>query len=186
MNTNLKPTQELALIAMFTAIVYVLRITIEIPFPLASYLKLEIWEIPIYIALISFRFRTSLSVAALTFLLVQVFSTGLPPGPAYNLIAILSVMLGILIIKRISNNRIDSIKTIILTIFTATILRIVIMTIVNATVLPMDAPFGYNIPPEVLPSMLIITGIFNALITVYSVFLAAIISIKINNKNKAV
>ena len=85
---------------MFTAIVYVLRIAIEIPFPLASYLKLEIWEIPIYIALISFRFRTSLSVAALTFLLVQVFSTGLPAGPAYNLIAILSVMLGILIIKK--------------------------------------------------------------------------------------
>jgi len=179
-----RATQELALIAMFTAIVYVLRITIEIPFPLASYLKLEIWEIPIYIALICFRFRTSLSVAALTFILVQVFSTGLPAGPAYNLIAILSVMLGILIIKKINNNKINNIKIIIIAVVTSTILRIVIMTTVNATVLPLGPPFGYNIPPEALPTMLLITGIFNGLVTIYSVFLAAIISIKIDNKNK--
>lgn len=166
-------TQKLALIALFSALAVVLRLTIEVPFPPATYLRLEVWEIPVYIALLAYRLKLGLAVASVMYVIVQVFATGfLPTGPIYNLMAVLSTVGGVSLVLRLRRSErpvTSSLGTALAAIVSGAFSRLLIMTGVNALVLPQPPPIGFALPAEAVPLALFWTGVFNVLVAAYSV-----------------
>jgi len=176
---KISKNKELSIIALLSTVSLILRITIEIPFPLASYLKLEVWEIPSYVALIAYGPKLGLGTALIVYLCVQAFITGLPLGPVYNLIAVISTMGGILFAVNITNKlkiKLRDSRTFFASLLCGIIFRTVIMTIVNFIVLPQPFPIGYKIPVEALPPILWYTALFNIIVATYSITIAKIIA----------
>ena len=165
--------QQIALIALFSAVAMVLRLTVEVPFPLAAYLKLEVWEIPVYIVLLAYRPKLGLGVACIVYVIVQIFSSGpLIMGPVYNFIAVLSTLGGVSLVLRLTDYKMvvtKSIKMPLVAIASGMAFRFVIMTVVNFLVLTHPPPVGFSIPVEALPPVLLVTGIFNIIVAGYSV-----------------
>ncbi len=175
-------TKEIATIALLSTVSLILRLTVEIPFPLATYLKLEIWEIPAYVALIAYGPRLGIGTALIVFLSVQAFVTGLPLGPFYNLIAVISTMGGILFGANIANKlglNVTNSRAFGASLVFGTLSRTIIMTIVNFIVLPQPFPIGYEIPVEALPPILGYTALFNIIVATYSIIIAKIITERI-------
>ena len=176
-------SKVLASVALLGGLAFTLRIAVDFPFPLASYLSLEVWEIPAYLALFIYGVRRGIAVAFTVFLLVQAFATGLPAGPLYNFIAVLSTMVGVFTITRATGKSIHdffkSRKMAIASVVSSAITRILLMTIVNAIVLPLPIPIGFRIPPAALPPVLAVTAIFNGTVAVYSVAIALLLASRI-------
>jgi len=171
-------SKRISLIIVFTALTIVLSLSpIKIPAPYAPFLIYQVWEVPIVTVSILFGFSLGLVVALLNMLILLVVYPGvLPTGPIYNLLAVVSMLLGIYLGKNLTNN-LTSIKneTISIAISTSlgTILRVAIMTIVNWSLLPYPPPIGFGIPADVVIGLLPVIGFFNATITLYTVPLGA-------------
>lgn len=182
---NISQTQQIALIALFSAVAMVLRVTVEIPFPLATYLKLEVWEIPVYIALLAYRPKISLGVAAIVYVIVQIFASGpLLMGPVYNFIAVLSTLGGVAIVMKFANQKLvltKSIKIPAVAIGSGIVFRTVIMTVVNFLALPNPPPVGFSIPVDTILPVLAVTAIFNIIVSGYSVAISFPIARRISS-----
>ncbi len=170
-----------ASIAVLSALAFVLSLTVQLPFPLASYLYLELWEIPAYLALFVYGLRPALAVAFVVLFLVQIFSPGpLPTGPLYNFIAVISTMIGAIIVTKVAGTPTRSSVTLgLAVVITSAVARILLMTVVNYLVLPYPYPIGFSIPPSALPPILVVTAIFNAVVALYSVTLALLIASRV-------
>jgi riboflavin transporter FmnP len=181
-------TKALATIAIFGAITIVLNLSpFKIPAPFAPYLIYQIWEIPIVAAFLLYGLTVGFSISVInTLVLLAVFPGELPTGPIYNLAAVLSTLLGLIIIQKLSGHLSKRRDTILTTAATASgiITRVVIMTIVNWVFLRFDPPVGFGIPAEALPAMLPVIGFFNATIVLYTIPLGYIIAraVSLNTK----
>ena len=176
----LQRSRAITAVAIFASLAIILHLSpIKIPAPYAPFLIYELWEIPIFAAFYLYGARISLAVAFINFLSLLVLFPGmLPSGPIYNLIAISATILGLLIVSHITGSvsRFQrSFWPFSLTILVAPSIRVLVMTIVNATMLPVSAPLGLNMPFEVVIAILPLIGFFNASVAIYSIVIARII-----------
>jgi riboflavin transporter FmnP len=174
-------TKTLTIIALFAAVSIVLSLSpLKFSAPFAPFLKYQVWEIAIVTAFLLFGLKVGVSISVINTLVLFVFFPGdLPSGPIYNLIALLSTILGIYIIQKTLIKKFSRGKEVILTALataSGVIMRVLIMTIVNWIVLPFPYPIGYSLPQASLPHYLSIIALFNATILLYTIPLAYIIA----------
>jgi riboflavin transporter FmnP len=174
-------TKTLALIALFSALSIALSLSpLKFPAPYAPFLYYQLWEIPIVMALLLYGIKVGFIIPSINALVLFVFFPGdLPIGPLYNFIAILSTLLGLYVIQISLSNHFDRGKEVILTALATVsgmITRVAVMSVVNWIALPLDFPFGYTIPPEILPGMIATVALFNATIVLYTIPLGYIIT----------
>lgn len=182
-------TKTLTIIAIFAAVSIVLSLSpLKFSAPYAPFLKYQIWEIAIVTAFLLYGLKVGISISVINTLVLFVFFPGdLPSGPIYNFIAVLSTLLGIYVIKKTLGNKfIKSKETILIALSTVSgiFLRVVVMSIVNWIVLPLESPFGYKVPYPELPAILSFTALFNITIVIYTIPLAYVIAraVSINSK----
>ena len=150
-------------------------------------MKYQVWEIAIFTAFLLFGFKVGFSISVINTLILFVFFPGdLPTGPFYNFLAIISTLLGIYIIQRISQNlkkKKEALYVILITLF-GILFRVIAMTIVNYIVLPLGTPFGYSVSIEALPTFLSVTALFNGTIVLYTIPIAYILARTVNKNTK--
>lgn len=163
-------TRLTSAIALFVALAVVLNLTVYFPAPYAPFLNYEVWEIPIVLALLMYGLRAGVTVAVLNTLVLELHAGPLPTGPFYNLFAVLSMFLGVLIAGALSRKMKFGTPTLAAsaTVLGASI-RVGIMTVVNATVLPLPYPLGFSLPPDAIPPLLVVIAIFNGTVALYTV-----------------
>jgi riboflavin transporter FmnP len=199
-------TAALASIIVFAALTVILNPSITgigVPAPYLPFLVYQIWEIPIVAIFLLYGPKYGITVGVLnSFVLLAIFMGpgGLPAAPFYNLIANLSMMLGVYIPHVFSNLRTRHLRTDqvasspkhgALLITASTILgitlRVIVMTLVNFSVLGFGYPLGYNMPQAAIIPILPLIALFNATLALYTIpfgyFLAEVVRsrLKLNN-----
>ena len=180
-------TKTLALTILFAVVTIILNpafTNIVFPFPLATFLFFQIWEIPIVIAFILIGPRSGVTIALLnTLVLLAVFPGASPTGPFYNLAAVLSMLLGIylafkLVASKQRPRNTFRYGTIIVAVSTAfgIIFRVAIMSVVNYVFLRFPPPVGYSYTEEAIIPFIPIVGVFNAIIALYTVPIGMLIA----------
>ena len=193
-------TKNLTTTIVFAAVTVSLNPAISgiaIPAPYAPYLLYQIWEIPIVAAFVLISRKSAVSIALLNaVVLVTFFPGALPSGPVYNLIAILSMLLGIFIVQKSFKNKNSTnpqqneeeyAKTKFVTLSTVfgIILRVVVMTLVNYVVLRYPYPLGYEIEELAIVTVFLPpTGFFNATLALYTIPVGLFIAKAINKNLK--
>jgi len=167
-------SKTIAAIVTFTALSVALVLSpAKVPAPYAPFLKYQIWEIPIVAAFILYGPPVGVAVATMnTIVLLAVYPGELPTGPLYNLAAILSMLLGVYIMHRLTAERFSRGREAILTASSTAlgiVTRVVFMSIVNWAFLRYPYPIGFSIPVEGLTAMLPIIGFFNATLALYTI-----------------
>lgn len=171
--TAIPRSKKVSLIAMFTALAIMLNFALSVPAPYASFLKYEVWEVPILVAVLLMGFWSGATVAVLNALILQLQPGALPTGPAYNLIAEVSMIAGVLLVQRIGQKaKWRQLFTWGTATFSGAATRTAVMTLVNAAVLPQPYPIGFSLPADAIPGLLVLIGIFNFTVTLYTVPLA--------------
>ncbi|HEY4699867.1 MAG TPA: hypothetical protein VIH27_05815 [Nitrososphaerales archaeon] len=187
--TFMPRSREITLIAVFTALAIILHMSpLKFPAPYAPYLIYEIWEIPIVTALLLYGIRISASIAIFNFLSLLVFFPGtIPTGPIYNLIAIFSMLLGILLAIRVKG-LIPQLRNVILTFgFTLAlgiIARVLIMTLINFVFLAFPPPLGFNMPRDYIFIALPLIGFFNGSVALYTIILGRFLSTAVSKATR--
>ena len=188
-------TKTLSITIVFVAVTVALNPAISqiaIPFPLLPFLIYQIWEIPIVAAFVLINRKVGVLIAILNAAILTIFFPGaLPTGPAYNLAATLSMLLGIFVIQKILKNKkqieaqqnySDYVKTKFVTLSTALgiILRVVIMAVVNYVSLRYPYPLGFELDEVAIVSSLPLTGLFNATLALYTIPVGLFVANAIN------
>jgi len=181
-------TKTLALTILFAVVTIILNpafTNIVFPFPLATFLFFQIWEIPIVIAFIMINPKSSVVIALLnTMVLLAVFPGASPTGPFYNLAAVLSMLLGIYLahkfiaVKQKTENSPLRYGTLLIAASTAfgIIFRVGIMSIVNYVFLRFPPPIGYSYTETAIIPFIPLVGIFNAIIALYTIPIGLLIA----------
>jgi riboflavin transporter FmnP len=164
-------SRKLSAIALFSALAIILNLVIKVPAPFAPFLTYQLWEVPIFSALLIFGAEVGVAVAVVNLVVLQVIFPGpLPSGPLYNLAAILATMLGVAPVHRLVS-RLG--RGVVMVTVAATAVgaasRVLVMTVVNGVFLPYGYPIGFNIPVAALPGILALIAVFNATLVVYTV-----------------
>ncbi|UCE96095.1 MAG: hypothetical protein JSV51_00330 [Candidatus Bathyarchaeota archaeon] len=167
-------SKTIAVIAVFAALTIAFNLSpIKVPFPLATFLIFQIWEIPIVAASLLFGLRVGVFISIInTASLLILFPGDLPTGPFYNLAAVLSMLLGIYVIHRFLSERFNERREVTLPAFSTavgTLSRVGAMSIINWLFLPFPPPVGFGIPVELVIAWLPIIGVFNAILTLYTI-----------------
>jgi riboflavin transporter FmnP len=181
-------TKTLALTIVFAVVTIILNpafTNIVFPFPLATFLFFQIWEIPIVIAFILIGPRSGVTIALLnTVVLLAVFPGASPTGPFYNLAAVLSMLLGIYLAyklvasKQKPENSTFRYGTMLVAFSTALgiIFRVGLMSIVNYVFLRFPPPVGYFYTEAAIIPFIPIIGVFNAIIALYTIPIGLLIA----------
>ena len=182
-------SKTITIIAVFAAVSIVLSLSpLKFSAPFAPFLYYQLWEIAIVTAFLLYGIKVGFAISIVnTVVLLLVFPGDLPTGPIYNLIAVISTLVGVYIIQRGLGKRFNKGKETILTALStasAIILRVTNMTIVNWIVLRYPPPFGYNIPVSELPTILSVTALFNITIVLYTIPIAYIIARAVGIRGK--
>ncbi len=179
-------SKKIALVIVFTAMTAFLNLSpIKIPAPYAPFLIYQVWEIPIVTVSILYGFSLGLVVSAMnTLILLVIYPGALPTGPIYNMIAVLSMLLGIYAAKGLTSLLHSKNETITISVYTVfgSVLRVAVMTIVNWIVLPYPPPIGFSMPANVTIALLPVIALFNATIALYTVPLGAVLAKAIRNR----
>ncbi|MEE9585355.1 MAG: hypothetical protein V3W09_00450 [Nitrososphaerales archaeon] len=175
--------------AVFAALAIILHTSpLKIPAPYAPFLIYELWEIPIIAAFFLYGARLGISVAIINFLsLMIIFPGQIQSGPIYNLIAIFSMMLGILLAYRMAglSSRLHSNAWLFwLALILGVSARVAVMTVVNVLLLPMPPPLGFSIPFEAIPAMLPLLAIFNSSVTLYTIPIARAVTTAVSSTTR--
>ena len=167
-------SKKISIIAVFTALAIVLNMSpIKIPAPYAPFLFYQIWEIPIVTVTLLYGFNIGIIISVInTLILLIVFPGALPTGPIYNLIAILSMILGIYFNVKYMAARFDKQQEKMTTVFSTTtgiIMRVLAMTIVNWVFLPYPPPVGFSMPQQAIAPLIPLIAFFNATLALYTI-----------------
>ena len=170
-------SQRLSLIALFTALAVILNFAAAIPAPYATFLNYEVWEVPILVAVVLMGVWSGMTVAVLNAVILEFHPGVLPTGPVYNLIAEVSMIAGVVAFLRIARGA-GWRPAVTWPFATAggAALRTLVMTVVNAAVLPQSYPIGFSLPLASVPGYLVLIGVFNFTLTLYTVPLAFTVS----------
>ncbi len=180
-------TKQLALIIVFTALTLVLGQLVRVPAPYIPFLYYQIWEIPIVIAFILISPLAGLLISVLNaIVLIAIFPGNLPTGPIYNLAAVLTMQLGILVVelifKKVYNNKnkqtdlVYSAKWIAAATAMGITTRVAGMTLVNFIGLPQPPPIGFSYPLVAVIAALPLIAVFNATLALYTIPAAYLIA----------
>jgi len=166
--------RKITAVAVFAAIAVFLNMSpLKIPAPYAPYLIYQVWEVPIVVALLLYgpKIATLTSIIN-TLVLLVVFPGALPTGPFYNLAALLSMLMGICIYRKIFPRSLESKrKPLALAASTAfgVTTRVAVMTVFNWACLPQQPPIGFGMPMVVVIAALPVIGFFNATLALYTI-----------------
>jgi len=190
-------TRALSLIIIFTALAAALNVYgPKIPFPLAPFLFFSFWEIPIVIAFLMAGPKSGIIVSVInTLILLVVFPGALPTGPLYNFAAVMAMLLGIYAPYKLAThgcttenlgNYLRQHIVIIGVSATAlgTILRVLLMTIINFFALQQPYPIGFSMPQIDVLLFLPLGAVFNATVALYTIPIAIGISVAITSRIK--
>jgi riboflavin transporter FmnP len=182
-------TKSLASIAVFGAITVVLNLSpIKFAAPFAFYLFYQIWEIPIVAAFLLFGVKAGISISIInTLVLLAVFPGASPTGPFYNLAAVLSMLLGLYLVHRFVGDRFTknrSIVTAVVATAVGILTRVGIMSIFNWVFLRFPPPFGFGLGIEAIPAELLVIGLFNTTLALYTIPLGILIARAVNRNTK--
>ena len=190
-------TKTLALIITFVALATALNIAgPKIPAPYAPFLFYQLWEIPIVLAFIAISPKVGVVVAVInTLILFAVFNPGANAGPLYNLIAILSMFLGIYLPYRLavrgcrtenfSHYLKQHIKVISISATTLGItMRVLVTTVINYFALQQPFPVGFSFTQPAALAFLPLSALFNATVALYTIPIAIAIAIPITSRFK--
>ena len=184
-------TRAISVTAVLAAVTVVLNPAVTgigIPAPYAPFLIYQLWEIPIVTAFLLLGPKYGFSISTLnTVVLLAIFPGALLLGPVYNLIANLSMLLGIFVIHRIINHKASDTaskksaakrETVLVGASTALgiLLRVGVMTVVNYFVLRYEPPIGYALPEPVILGFLPLIAVFNATLALYTIPLGHVIA----------
>ena len=166
-------TKTVATITVFAALTITLNLSpIKFPAPYATYLIYQLWEIPIVAAFLLYGNVVGSFIALInTLILVAVFPGELLTGPLYNLAAVLSMLLGVGMGRKIAKKYVQENSKLLLVLFTVSgvALRVGIMTFVNWAFLRFPPPVGFNMPEEVILLSIPLIAVFNATLALYTV-----------------
>ena len=190
-------TKTLSLIIIFVALTTALNIAgPKIPAPYAPFLYYQLWEIPIVVGFIAIGPKAGITITVInTLILLAVFPGALPTGPLYNLIAVLSMLLGVYIPYRIathgcktenlSNFLQQHLKLISISATALGItLRVLVTTVANYFLLQQPYPVGFSFNQQAALGFLPLSAIFNATVAVYTIPIALIVAITIASRFK--
>ncbi|HSQ48421.1 MAG TPA: hypothetical protein VLL96_01915, partial [Candidatus Deferrimicrobiaceae bacterium] len=151
-------TKKLSLTIVFAALAIALnptlsRIALEAPF--AQGLIYQVWEIPIVIAFLIISPVAGIAVTLVnTVVLFELFPGILPKGPFYNLVACLSMQIGIFAAVAIgkkfycrnnpNNNILKSTKWASVATVFGILTRVTFMSVLLYFALPQEAPIGFK------------------------------------------
>lgn len=168
-------TKTIASIIVFAALTIALNLSspIKIPAPYAPFLIYQIWEIPIVAAFLLYGAVVGFTIAVLnTLVLFAVFPGELPTGPLYNLVAILSMLLGMIIVEKIVKRRSQKFGQVSLSVLVTSsgiIFRMATMAFVNWAFLRFPPPVGFSMPEEAIAITVPLVAIFNATLALYTI-----------------
>ena len=177
--------REIAVISIFAALTISLNLSpLKIPAPYAPFLVYQIWEIPIVVSYLIYGARTAIALAFLNMLiLLVVFPGALPTGPLYNFVAVVSMISGLYLVKRLIPEKTKGKREVLAVIgLTASgiFLRTVVMLFVNYSLLPYPPPVGFGLPSQAVIFYMPLVGFFNASLALYTIpaayFLARIVA----------
>lgn len=168
--TKITTTRRIAAIAVLAPLSYLLSLGPRIPFPPLPFLIFELWEVPVYFALMFYDFKTALGVEAIVFLVIMSREPYLLLGPVYNLAAVILTMLGFMATTRLTRG------VALAGVAGGVGLRVAVMSLVNWAFLRYPPPVGFSIPVKVLDATLWLYGVFNAVVAAYSLVLAVIVA----------
>jgi riboflavin transporter FmnP len=185
-------TVRLVLIGVFAALAIALNVAgPKIPAPYAPFLFYQLWEIPIVVAFLAIGPVEGIAVSVInTLVLFAYFQGSLPSGPFYNLIAMLSMFLGIYIPYKLATRSCPAEKlseylrsrigivTISLTVM-GIVTRVVVTTGVNYFALQQPFPIGFSFTQPAALAFLPLSILFNATVAVYTIPIAIAITIVI-------
>jgi riboflavin transporter FmnP len=165
-------TRDLAVGIVFSALAIVLNFLLRVPAPFATFLYYQIWEIPILTAFFLFGITVLLFVTGVNFVILFLFFQGDSPlGPVYWLVAWLSMMAGIGLIKILLDRR--ALKNVAVTaaLYTAfgVAFRTAVMILVNYSVLRFPPPVGFSLPELVIVGYVPLIAFFNATLALYTI-----------------
>ena len=174
---KLSGSRRLSVIGLFVALAIILNLVVKIPAPYAGFLTYEIWEIPIVAAFLLFGFSVAIPVACMNFLILLMFPGVILAGPLYNLIALLSMLGGVAVALKISKRFSKSeYHQVIFATLLGTLLRVVVMTPVNAILLQFSAPLGFGLPEAAAFGLLPAIAFFNGTVALYTIPVAFIVA----------
>lgn len=176
-------SKKIALIAVFTALTIVLN-PIRIPTIYWPNFFYRLWEIPIVIVFLLFGFKISIAVGILN-VLAQIILFPLPAGILaypWGLVAILVMLLGIQIGKKINKKNQNTRKTLLVLTAFGVLLRVIIMPFVDFIVYTSLLPIalGQTIPMAYVFSLIPAIVAFNIIVPLYTIPTAYLISQKIS------
>jgi riboflavin transporter FmnP len=190
-------TKTLALTIIFTALTIAINIAgPKIPAPYAPFLQYQLWEIPIVIGFVFIGIREGIFISVVNALVLLVYNPGpILMGPFYNLLAVLSMMVGFYIPYRLAMRgyTLESIKQMtkqrvtllfVSTTVVAIIMRVAIMSITNYFALPQGAPIGLSVPLSGTIAILPLIAAFNASVVAYTIPMGLGIAIAIITRFK--
>lgn len=188
----MRNTIRIVLIAVFTALAIVLNVAgPKIPAPYAPFLFYQLWEIPIVVAFLTIGPLEGIAVSVInTLVLFAYFQGSLPSGPFYNLIAVLSMFVGIYVPYKLATRKCPAEKlseylknhlkliTVAATamgIFT----RVVVTTPINYFAVQQPFPIGFSFTQPAALAFLPLSALFNATVAVYTIPVAIAITVAI-------
>jgi riboflavin transporter FmnP len=186
-------TKKLTLTIVFATLAIVLNPSltyVALPYPLMPFLVYQLWEIPIVIAFLIISPIAGIAVALLnTSVLFVLFPGALPTGPLYNLLATLTMQIGIYVAVSIGKKIHDhknpqtNIYTSSKWLLTATglgaLTRVAFMTVILYFALPQTPPIGYAFDQTATNAFLPLSALFNATLALYTIPIGWIIGQRI-------
>jgi riboflavin transporter FmnP len=182
---------------IFTALTIAINIAgPKIPAPYALFLQYQLWEIPIVVAFIALGVREGMFISVVNALVLLVYDPGpILMGPFYNLLAVLSMMLGVFIPYKLATRgyKTENLKNMVkqkmtLLIISTTALgiiaRVAVMSVTNYFALPQTAPIGLSIPLPDTVAILPLIAVFNASVAAYTIPIGIGIAIAISARFK--
>lgn len=178
--SGLPRSRTITAIAIFASLSIVLHLSpLKIPAPFAPFLIYELWEIPIIVAFFLYGARVSLGVAVINFMsLLVIFPGEIQSGPVYNLIAITAMIFGLLLTYKITRSGTrftNNVWLFGLSIILGPGIRVLVMSVVNAALLPFPPPLGFSMPFETVMYWIPFIAFFNASVAIYSILIARIL-----------
>ena len=173
-------TKTVAVVIVFAALAVVLNMSpLKIPAPYAPFLIYQIWEIPIVAAFLLYGTSVGVLITLVnTVTLIALFPGALPTGPFYNLAAVLSMLLGIGIVKIFVGRHSPKYETMVAALHTVSgsILRALFMALVNYAFLRFPPPVGYGLPEEGIIATIPVVIIFNVTLALYTIPLGYLVA----------
>lgn len=166
--------RKIAVLGVFAALTIALNLSpLKIPAPYAPFLIYQVWEIPIVVAFFIYGARVAAALAVLnTVALLIIFPGALPTGPLYNFAAVLSMLAGLLLAKKLLPSELAGTKNAVAVAgLTASgmLVRTLVMLLVNYSLLPYPPPIGFSLPLEVVILYLPLIALFNASLALYTI-----------------